>query len=223
MDRDLDALLSTRPTIDGRDDEFEELWEHVMTTRPKPATLPLGPIALASHKGPPPSAAPMARAATATSRRVPKVGTVIQRSTATNNRKIQALMETPPPPPRRAVNKKINTGQRPIHRTDTEQVLESLFGDTLSDLSDDDRPPDSPASPRAEPTPRTEPGKQETPGNNSGRMKPSPIVIAVSRGIDITVPYYAVHVSRRYKARVGNRRFLLRFNRAGKCRTYREL
>jgi len=79
MDLVLDALLSTRPTMDGRDDEFEELWEHAMTIRPKLATLPLGPIILANNGGPTTNATP-ADAGTITSRRMPKVGTLIQRS-----------------------------------------------------------------------------------------------------------------------------------------------
>jgi len=57
MDNVLEALLSTVPTADGRDDEFERLWDHVLTAQAKPLTQPLGPIISTNSSatsGPPP-------------------------------------------------------------------------------------------------------------------------------------------------------------------------
>jgi len=217
MDRDLDALLNTRPTADGRDDEFERLWAHYLAERPKP-TYPLGPIVA---KEAPPSMAPTPARTTAY-RRVPKVGTHIQRSTAANDKKIRALLETPPPPPRR-VHKVSRSHPAATRRmmnkeTDERKTLTELFGGTLSDLSEDEHSPDT-----ATKTPMTS-AKETASEQHEGTTNtaPPPVIINVS-GIDKPVPYYAVHTARRYKARVGDRRFALRFNRSGKLRSHREL
>jgi len=189
-----------------------------MATRP--ATCPLGPITVA-NSGPPPSAT-TARTGTTTSRRVPKVGTLIQRSTASNNRKIQALMETPPL--RRKGVKTTRPTVRPRGSLDekTRQALTKLFGEALSDLSDEDRPANTPSPPPRTQQPTPGPENQLTAATSTGPTNPPPVIISVSE-LNVPVPYYAVHTSRRYKARVGNRRFLLRFDRAGKLRSHREL
>jgi len=89
-----------------------------------------------------------------------------------------------------------------------------LFGETLSDISDDERSPDRKGEPdNNAPMPAT------TEPQPAG---PPPLIVTVS-GINIPVPFYAVHTARRYKARVGDRRFALRFNRSGKLRAHREL
>jgi len=220
MDNVLEALLSTMPTADGHDEEFEELWTRVFTTGPRETTQPLGPIvpySAANGKSPPRDVP--TRAGISTNRRVPKVGTLIQRSTTTNARKLQALMETPSPPPLRKNQRAARPTSRPqvTREKKTRQVLTDLFGGSLSDLSDDDQPADAP--PEQKPTLGTEPTTAVT---STRPTIPPPVIITVS-GINIPVPYHAIHVSRRYKARVENRRFALRFDRAGKLRTHREL
>jgi len=224
MDRDLDALFNTRPAADGRDDEFEALWAQYWAERPKPTAYPLGPITAVADK-PPPTAAPTPTGTT-TVRRVPKVGTTIQRSTTTNARKIQALMETPPPPQRRAVNAVRMANRPPATReTKVRQTLTDLFGGTLSDLSDDDSTPDAPPPPAkteyAAPEVEEQFGKNVAPTNTRPK-NPPPVTIAVG-DLKISVPFYAIHTSRRYKARIGHRQIILRFNRAGKLRSHREM
>jgi len=71
MDRDLDAILNTRPTADGRDDEFEALWAQYWEERPKPSAQPLGPIMATGKEAPPSMASTPAK--TTVSRRAPKV------------------------------------------------------------------------------------------------------------------------------------------------------
>jgi len=122
MDNILEALLNTMPTADGRDDEFEELWDRILTTRQKSAAQPLGPITPSSNttaSGPPPSTAV---SVSATTSRVPRVGTLIQRSTATNARKLQALLEVPPPPPRRVRGTIRSRPTAPCHAARSEEA-----------------------------------------------------------------------------------------------------
>ncbi|XP_039306390.1 proteoglycan 4-like [Solenopsis invicta] len=64
--------------------------------------------------------------------RHPVVGVRIQRSTATNARKLAALLAEPPPMPRRAKQLDKETRQERTRRQ-----LTALFGDPLSDLEDD--------------------------------------------------------------------------------------
>jgi len=235
MDRDLDALWNTIPTADGRDDEFEKLWAHILATQPKPTTPPLGPIEASSSTAadkPPSNGAPRITGMT-TGYRVPKVGTLIQRSTTTNARKLQALMETPPPPPRRRVRPIIRPIIRPtIRDSKARQTIAELFGGSLSDLSDDEQTHDAPPSTAqltntiqdetsSQITVKAEEQDGQTPSDTKP-ANPPPVIITVG-DIKISVPYFAAHISRRYKARVGNRRFLLRFDRAGKCRSHREM
>jgi len=216
MDNALEALLSTRPTANGRDDEFEELWEHVLATKPKATTLPLGPIARAKPRPPPNATAIGAR--TARNRQIPKVGTLIQRSTASNDRKLRALMEKPPPPPRRTSStprSRPTALRRDMKSEGARKLLTELFGGTLSDVSEDEQTLSTPPKHERNSAPITATVRPRPTG-------PPPVTVKVS-GTDISVPYYAVHVSRRYKARVGKRRFALRFDRAGKLRSHREL
>jgi len=65
--------------------------------------------------------------------RPPRVGTLVQRSSAMN-KKIACLMATPPPPPRRP--RQLRPNRPPVSKS----RVQALFGDTLSDLSDDDQP-----------------------------------------------------------------------------------
>jgi len=221
MDNALDALLSTTPTADGYDGEFEELWARLLDTQPQP-----GPVTIATGPANRSATPGMTPTTVRACRRVPKVGTTIQRSSATNARKLQGLLETPPPPSRRVygIAKSRPAAPRHTHNTGTSHTITELFGGTLSDLSDDEHPSEQPA-PEHEgevPKPTTEAMEPRPAGPNPRSNDPPPVMVTVSEKT-IPVPYYAVHVSRRYKARVGNRRFLLRFDRAGKCRFHREL
>jgi len=129
MDNILEALLNTMPTADGRDDEFEELWDQVLATRPKLAAQSLGPI-ITTGKGTAPSMA-QTPARTTASRRVPKVGTKIERSTATNARKTQALLETPSPRRVHGIIRSRPVTFRRIQSKETRETLTELFGGTL--------------------------------------------------------------------------------------------
>jgi len=218
MDRDLDAILATSATTD---DEFEALWNRLLQPRPNsPTKQPIPPLRTLTVE----------QVKIKRPRCVPKVGTIIQRSSAANERKLLALMETPPPPPPRRVH---DAGRPKRPAPAPRNILVDLFGDTLADLSDDDHASDvlavsqqdAPSEPRASEygTPKV---AEPTPASTEEKNRPNdppPVKVTTDDGVEIDVPYYAVHVSRRYKARVGNRRFLLRFDRAGKLRFNRAL
>jgi len=69
------------------------------------------------------------------------VSTLIQRSTATNARKLQALLEVSPPSSRRVHgvtrNRLINP-RRIAKSEEARKVITELFGRSLSDLSEDE-------------------------------------------------------------------------------------
>ncbi|KMQ81900.1 ubiquitin carboxyl-terminal hydrolase [Lasius niger] len=54
----------------------------------------------------------------------------------------------------------------------------------------------------------------------AGPLPPPPIPVQVEPGVIIDVPHFAVHVSRRYKPRTAQGRWILRFSRTGQL-TYR--
>ncbi|KMQ87906.1 ubiquitin carboxyl-terminal hydrolase [Lasius niger] len=54
----------------------------------------------------------------------------------------------------------------------------------------------------------------------AGPLPPPPIPVQVEPGIVVEVPHFAVHVSRRYKPRTAQGRWILRFSRTGQL-TYR--
>ena len=68
----------------------------------------------------------------------------------------------------------------------------------------------------------TEPTANERPEllMPAGPLPPPPIPVQVEPGIVIEVPHFAVHVSRRYKPRTTQERWILRFSRTGQL-TYR--
>lgn len=109
-------------------------------------------------------------------RQVPRVGTIIQRSDATNRRKLAGLMAIPPPVPRRI---RAPTATQP-----------------------------------------TRPSLQ--PARVVGPLPPPPISVEVEKGTVVEVPFYAAHVSRKYTARMANRRWIIRFNANGQVRSCRE-
>ncbi|XP_039306054.1 uncharacterized protein K02A2.6-like [Solenopsis invicta] len=56
-----------------------------------------------------------------------------------------------------------------------------------------------------------------------GPEPPPPITVEVTPGTVVDVPYFAVHVSRAYTARVRDRRWRLRFDRTGRLRSSKEI
>ncbi|XP_011877160.1 PREDICTED: lysine-rich arabinogalactan protein 19-like [Vollenhovia emeryi] len=138
-----------------------------------PAAPAIGDQWVRLYRADPEAEPPPARPTT--QRAVPRVGTVIQRSDATNERKRAWLLSVPPPLP--------------------------------------PRPAPTPAAPR----PTLQPARPE------GPLPPPPIPVEVETGVTVDVPHFAAHVSRRYKARLGNRRWVIRFNGNGKPRSVREI
>lgn len=113
-----------------------------------------------------------------TSGKLPRVGTVVQRSDADQAKKYAWLMTPPPPLPRR----------------------------------------------RPAPTPPPEPKRPTLqPARPMGPEPPPAIPVEVAPGRIIDVPYFAAHVSRKYKARYGNERYIIRFNHTGRVRSCRQL
>lgn len=72
-----------------------------------------------------------------------------------------------------------------------------------------------PASPAARPPPR----KTLEPARVMGPLPPPPISVEAEPGVIVEVPHFAVHVARRYKARVGSARYHMRFNGNGTVRS----
>jgi len=141
MDEELDALLATSARDDGSDPEFEELWSDFIHRTARPPPQPPA-LAMARTTGPSPTAKPRPPAPGAITRpltRPPRVGTLVQRSSGNQAKKLAALMATPPPLPRRRVKKPIRPIQ-PAQPIPAKDRLTELFGDTLSDVSDEEQP-----------------------------------------------------------------------------------
>lgn len=143
-------------------------WDEALPPHPRPEQPPPAPA-------PPPQP------------RMPKVGTLIQRSDHVNRRKQAMLLQPPPPPPKRRQGS--NTTARPSTSTSTDQ-------------------------PAVERQPLLLP---------SGPLPPPPIPVQIEPGIIVDVPHFAVHVSRRYKPRTPQGRWILRFSRTGKLTYHRRL
>ena len=81
-------------------------------------------------------------------------------------------------------------------------------------------PPTRPRRPPATTPPPPRPTLE--PVRVYGPAPPPPILVEVAPRITVDVPHFAVHVSRQYKARLGNRRWHLRFDRVGRLRSCKE-
>lgn len=81
-------------------------------------------------------------------------------------------------------------------------------------------PPHRPAPTNRQPTEPSRPTLE--PIRVYGPAPPPPIPVEVEPGIVVDVPHFAIHVSRQYKARIGHRRWHLRFDRCGRLRACRE-
>jgi len=243
MDKELDALFHTATRDDGTDPEFEEIWANLVhqAARPtpqtsttavaKPVTGTAGPTRSATPGQPrTPAVGPVIRPLT----RPPRVGTIVQRSSGAQAKRLAVLMATPPPPPRRRPQKTI----RPVRPPTAKSRLTELFGDPLSDISDEERPRETtPPAAASPPATDGQPGQRPVPPPSQptnitgptaitptyGPTTPPPVKVDIGQGIVVSVPHFAVHISRRYKARVGERRFVLRFDHSGRCRYHREI
>lgn len=70
--------------------------------------------------------------------------------------------------------------------------------------------------------PPTPPKPSLQPARVMGPLPPPPIPVEVEKGTVVEVPHYAAHVSRKYTARMANRRWIVRFNANGQVRSCRE-
>jgi hypothetical protein len=83
-------------------------------------------------------------------------------------------------------------------------------------------PPPPPQRPPPLREPPTRPRPNLEPLRVMGPLPPPPIPVEVEPGVVVDVPHFAVHVSRQYKPRLGNRRWHLRFNGDGQLRSCKE-
>jgi len=178
MTDDLATLLD--PGKATTEAEFAAVWERCL--QPSPAAKPSAP-----------------RRKTTT----PRVGTSIERSSGTHERKIQELMEVPPPPSHHH-----DATRKSPPRKKQKTNLEDLFGD-LSDLDNNEITTADQSTTAPAPVIHGPPG-------------PPPVEITVD-GHTVQVPYFATTVSRKFKARVGDKRYLLRFDRTGQCMYARKI
>lgn len=78
-----------------------------------------------------------------------------------------------------------------------------------------ERPPPPPAGARPEPRPEIL--------KLMGPTTAPPIPVEIEPGLVVEVPHFAIHVSRRYKTRTPQGRWILRFSRDGKLRYRRKI
>jgi len=238
MAKNLDAFRN--PAEATTEAEFEILWTDLMEepdrprahltlqersiAGPSPAATP-PPPAEHDRPGPPPPPAQHQQREHAGKKparfRVasPRVGTTLERSTAANARRLQGLLAVPPRPPRR------RTTIRPA-KLGKEEMLSQLFGD-LSDLSDDEAPAPANAPSTSPPAvvcagPARDTVTTTNPPVVFGPVGPPPVRVAVG-GLEIDVPYFSATVTRKFRACVGQRKFVLRFDRSGECVFRREI
>jgi len=205
MAEETDAAL-INPVEATTDAEFESLWTRLLGTPERPrAVLALRERDRSGQTPPAARPSPTENAGKASARtrtRPPRVGTIIQRSSATNARKLRGLLQVPPrPPPRSAATRKPAVkGQ--------ERTLQSLFGD-LTGLSDDDDPATTPPVPppntaRARPAGSTSAGPLET----FGPAGPPPVKVTIGDTC-IEVPYFSAMITRKFRACIGQRKIVL--------------
>lgn len=168
-------------------------------------------------------------------RQAPRVGTYIQRSDATNQRKL-AILATPPPPltPRRrqAASKltqkqaakerepevtkqhagKPDNGHNQIAALNgnrkIEEDKESQSKEIHRQGSEERQQLETQETPQKE----RRPPPQETP---IGPSLPPPVQVEIEPGYEVEIPYFSVHVSNRYKIRTPRGRYTLRFTKQG--------
>jgi len=220
MAGNLDAFRN--PAEATTDAEFEVLWTDLMEEPDRPRAL----LTLQEHRiagpstadTPPPPAERVGKKPARFRVAAPRIGTTLERSTAANARKLQGLLEVPPRPSQR---QKPTTRPTKPSTAGRKEVLRSLFGD-ITDLSDDEAPgapsTSSPAVVRTEAVSSVTASMPET----FGPVGPPPVRVSVG-GLEIEVPYFSATVTRKFRACIGQRKFVLRFNRHGECTFRREI
>ncbi|KYN15026.1 hypothetical protein ALC57_12758, partial [Trachymyrmex cornetzi] len=83
------------------------------------------------------------------------------------------------------------------------------------------RPPTTSATPSAPPSKVLRPMGPMPPPPVTVEVEPGNLV-EVEPGILVEVPHFAAHVSRKYTAKSGNDRWLIRFNHTGTVRSVRK-
>lgn len=82
-------------------------------------------------------------------------------------------------------------------------------------------PASRPVRPRTEhPSPLHQ---QPEPLRTVGPRPPPPVRVEIRPGLTVDIPHFAVYVGRKYKLRIPEGRFVLRFNRDGSLRSVREV
>lgn len=173
-------------------------------------------------------------------KRLPKAGTRVQRSDSTNNRKLAGLMTTPPPlhvpaeKPRIREDRMLTAEEirrLQLHRRPKLRIRPATtVVAALQAVS---------SSPKEKTSPVKTPGKKEAGENNltpqlpattsakatrkTRAGSPPPLLIEVRPGTTVVVPYRAATISRRYKARTPQGRWMLRFTSRGELRAARPL
>ncbi|KAL6419228.1 hypothetical protein ACFW04_011505 [Cataglyphis niger] len=127
--------------------------------------------------------------------RPPKVGTRIQRSDRENRQK--AAMLATPPPPLAACRRRRDYPPPPPPRTPARAKEPPPVAAT------DMRPPEVLVP--------------------MGPAPPPPIMVELEPGLIAPIPHFAVHVSRRYKVRLPQGRWTLRFSASGELRYRRKI
>ncbi|KAL6433555.1 hypothetical protein ACFW04_006561 [Cataglyphis niger] len=128
--------------------------------------------------------------------RPPKVGTTIQRSDREN--RIKAAMLATPPPPLASCRRRRNHPPPPSRPRTQARAKEQ-------------RPDAAPSFPTPEIL------------VPMGPAPPPPIMVELEPGLIAPVPHFAVHVSRRYKIRLPQGQWTLRFSADGKLRYRRKM
>ncbi|XP_011858951.1 PREDICTED: uncharacterized protein LOC105556468 [Vollenhovia emeryi] len=154
---------------------------------------------------------------------VPKIGTRVQRSDATNQRKA-VLLATPPPP----LPGKYRRGRK-LPPTGPAPVVAAVTRGAPQNQTARQAPPAAQA--RADPS--TGPGRTDTeamppppappsrlPATPTRQRRPErpPIEVEIASGRKVLVPYHAATISRKYQLRLKDGHWLHRFTREGRLR-----
>lgn len=159
-------------------------------------------------------------------RLVPRVGTTIQRSDATNRRKIRLLTDPPPPPTNR---------RQPNLAKSPKKAPAATPAPASTKMSA--RAPSQAPTPAAVPQCAAARAMPDTRGVRAlsvriptgpapplravGVRPPPQIPVEVAPGTILLVPHHAVHTTRRHRAWSTNGKWLLRFNADGSLRSSR--
>ncbi|XP_032689020.1 proline-rich receptor-like protein kinase PERK8 [Odontomachus brunneus] len=195
---------------------IEVLWSDLALSLDDEDTMAPTPPSKPSALIPPPTppAIPPPIATRMLNRKVPSQGTRIQRSDIEQRRK--AIMLTAPLPPpsgrQRRVSGTMKADQMTLrNRLPTTPPAVSPATPTASTA-----PSEKPKGHTTRPTDRgTSTAHRPEPLRAIGPSLPPPVRVEVQPGIVAEIPHFAVHVSRRYRLRLPQGRWMLRFNNEG--------